>query len=312
MPDILTITLNPAVDVSTSVARIAAAHKLRCAPERRDAGGGGVNVARMIRRLGGDVAAAYPAGGPIGQLLQRLVEAEGVPSLVTPIMGDTRENFTVCETETQKELRFVLPGAALSKEELSACLDSVRGAEPSPKYVIASGSLPPEAPANTYAQLAAAAKARGAKVILDCSGPPLRAALDEGVFLVKPSLRELQELVGAEVQDEPALIDATRRLVREGRAEIVALSMSEKGALVVTESEVLRADAIDVPVASSVGAGDSFLAALVWALARGEAVDTALRYAVGAGAAALLSPGTELARADDVLRLADQARPRRL
>jgi 6-phosphofructokinase 2 len=310
--NILTVTLNPAVDVSTSVERIAAAHKLRCTPERRDAGGGGVNVARMIRRLGGDVVAVYPAGGPIGQFLQHLIEAEGVPSLVTPIAGHTRESFTVLERATRKEFRFVLPGPALSSQELRACLESACAVEPPPSYIVASGSLPPQAPTDTYAKLAAAAKERGAKVVLDCSGPALSAALEEGVFLIKPSLRELEELTGAQLSEEGDLIAAVKRLVDSGRAEIVALSMSEKGALLVTGEGVWRADAIDVPIASSVGAGDSFLAALIWALARGEPAQEAMRYALGAGAAALLSPGTELAQADDVLRLAAQAQPRRL
>lgn len=312
MPDILTITLNPAVDVSTSVPRVSPAHKLRCAPERRDAGGGGVNVARVIKRLGGDVAAAYPAGGPIGEFLRRLIEAEGVESIVTPVAGDTRESFTVCESERQREFRFVLPGPTLTPQELQACIASALAPDAPPRFFVASGSLPPGAPDDTYAQFAAAAKTRGARFVLDCAGAPLRAALDEGVFLIKPNLRELQDLVGARVEDEADVIAAAKRLVDGRGAEIVALSMSERGALLMTANEAWRADAIKAPIASSVGAGDSFLAALVWALARGEAAPDALRYALGAGAAALLTPGTELCRAEDVHRLAAQAQPRRV
>lgn len=312
MPDILTVTLNPAVDISTTAPRVVPTHKVRCAPERRDAGGGGLNVARVVKRLGGDVLAAYPAGGPIGELLRRRLDAEDVPSLVIPIAGDTRESFTVCDRESGEEFRFVLPGPTLTASEFAQINSAIGSVTPAPRFIVASGSIAPGLPPDGYAKMAAAAKARGIRFVLDASGDALKAALEAGAYLVKPNQRELQDLTGESFEDDVGALTAARRLVAAGQAEVVALSQGAQGALLVTADAAWKADAIDVPVASSVGAGDSFLAALMWALARGDGLDVAFRYALGAGAAALLTPGTELCRTEDVHRYAAQVRPRAL
>lgn len=311
MPGIVTITLNPALDVSTSVPRIVPVHKLRCAAERRDPGGGGINVARVISRLGGEVRALFPAGGPIGQYLQRLLRDEAIDCHVIPIAGVTRESFTVIETETGEEYRFVLPGPSLNASEFAACLAAIAQAG-CPPYVIASGSLPPGAPANAYAQLAAAARACGAKFVIDASGEALRLALAEGVYLAKPNLRELRDLTGASLDDEASIVEATRDLVRTGQVEVIALSRGAQGALLVTRDEIWGAEAIQGPIASSVGAGDSFLASLIWSLGRGDDLETAFRYALAGGAASLMAAGTTLCSKADVERLAATAAVRRL
>jgi 6-phosphofructokinase 2 len=312
MPDIVTVTLNPAIDVSTSVERIMPAHKLRCASERRDAGGGGVNVARVIRRLGGDVTAAYPAGGPIGALLERLVAAEGVRSCVAFIAGDTRESFTVCETASGREFRFVLPGPSLTEAEERAALEAFEAELDGARFLVASGSLWPGAQADVYARLAAAARRRNVRFVVDASGAALRQALEEGVWLAKPNLRELEELTGGALPDRAARVAACRELIDDGLAEIVALTLSEEGALVVARGETWAAAPLQVETKSSVGAGDSFLGGMLFALSKEASLDDALRYGAAAGAAALLTPGTELCRREDVERLLPQAKLERL
>jgi len=301
MPQIFTVTLNPAIDVSTSVDTVEPVRKLRSGAVRRDPGGGGINVARVVRRLGGEVLAVYPAGGPIGALLERLLAAEHLPSLSLPIAGDTREDFTVVETSTGREFRFVLPGPKLKPEEWQACLAAVvrNGAE----YLVASGGLPPGVPGDFHAQLARHAKADGAKFALDCSGPALKAALDEGVWLVKPNLSELEDYAGWPLEAQDQQIAAARSIVLRGGAEIVALTLGEAGALLVTERRAWRAPALPIRRVSSVGAGDSFMGGLVFALASGLNLEDAFRYGVAAGSAALLFPGTELAHAADIERL---------
>lgn len=301
MPQIVTVTMNPAIDVSTSVEVVEPVRKLRSGAARRDPGGGGINVARVIRRLGGEVLAIYPAGGPIGALLERLVAAEHLPSLSLPIAGDTREDFTVMETSTGREFRFVLPGPRLKPEEWQACLAAAmrNGAE----HMVASGGLPPGVPDDFHAQLARHAKADGVKLALDCSGAALKAALDEGVWLVKPNLRELEDHAGWPLETQRHQIAAARSIILCGGAEIVALTLGERGALLVTEHHAWRAPALPIRRVSSVGAGDSFMGGLVWALAGGLNLEEAFQYAVAAGSAALLFPGTELAHAGDVKRL---------
>lgn len=304
MPALITLTLNPALDLATTTDHVAPTHKLRCGPVQRFAGGGGINVARVLHRLGADVYAWALAGGAAGTQVRQLLAAEGVPTLLQPISGDTRENFSVVETTTSQEFRFVLPGPTLQPAEWQACLDALATHTPPPRWLIASGSLPPGTPDDFYAQLARVASGRGVRVAVDTSGPPLAAALQAGVALVKPSLRELRDVMQKPLEHAADWCTAAQSLVRSGAAATVALSVGEQGAVLATREGVWQAPALNVPATTgTTGAGDCFLAALVWALDRGDAPAEALRWGVAAGAAALLHPGTTLAQADDMQRL---------
>ncbi len=304
MTAIVTVTPNPAVDLSTTVDRIVPVHKLRGTSQRRDPGGGGINVARVVTRLGGDVSAIYPAGGAMGSLLRQLLDHEGVRSEALPIAGETREDFFVNEAVTGQQYRFILPGPRLAEDEWKACLTAVAGLKPFPLFLVASGSLPAGVPGDFYAQLARIARQRGARMILDTSGPALAAAVAEGVDLIKPNLREMRELAGGEPDTPAAWEAAAKTLVENGRARIVALTMGHLGAALVTSGGILRAKPLAVTPLSAVGAGDSFLGAAVAGLAAGAAPADWFRNAVAAGAAALLNPGTELCRPEDIARLA--------
>jgi len=303
MPDIVTFTINPAVDIATTVARVRPVHKLRCTPARRDPGGGGINVARVLKRFGADVLAVYTVGGPIGEQLHRLVEREGIRSVTVPIRDDTREDLAVSETETGEQYRFVLPGPSLSVPEWRACLDALAALEDKPGFLVASGSLPPGVPADFYGRLVQTMRGGGARIVVDTSGAPLQGALDAGVYLVKPNLREMRELLGEPMACEADCVSACRRLVDDGKAEVVALTLGHYGAMLVTRDLALRADPVPIKPVSTVGAGDSFLGAMVARLAAGHGMEDAFRYAVAAGSAALLAHGTELSRREDVERL---------
>jgi 6-phosphofructokinase 2 len=300
---ILTLTPNPAIDVSASVEHLQPDRKLRCGPGSRDPGGGGVNVARVVHRLGAETLAVFPSGGFVGQLLERLVQAEGVNTLAVPVQDETRENFTVLDETTCEQFRFVLPGPHLSSAEWMRCLKALASIERKPDFVCASGSLPPGAPDDFYARVAQIVESWGVRLALDTSGPALKTALRERIHLIKPNLAELRELVDAALDDESSLIGACRSLIAAGRTEIVALTLGADGALLVTASEAWRADPVQIAAVSTVGAGDSFLGAMVWALARGLPLEDAFRQGSAAGAAALLAHGTELCRAGDVTRL---------
>ena len=303
---ILTVTLNPSIDVSATTQTVTTEHKLRCTDARRDAGGGAINVARVLKRLGADCQALYPAGGILGRLLRRLLDEDGVASITIDIAAETRESFTVLERTSGREFRFVLPGPPLAEAEWQACLDRVAANAGRFGYVVASGSLPPGAPEDFYARLARIVRQRGGRMVLDASGQPLAAALEEGVYLVKPNLRELRELTGQPLETEEAWTAAATGLTADGKAQLVALSLGHRGALLAAQEVRLRAPAIPVKIASTVGAGDSFLAAMIWRLASGGSVEDAFRYGLAGGTAALLAPGTSLAHKDDVERLASR------
>ncbi|HSM96890.1 MAG TPA: 1-phosphofructokinase family hexose kinase [Rhizomicrobium sp.] len=304
---ILTLTMNPAVDVSSSIPALEPFEKLRCEDVWHHPGGGGINVSRVIERLGAETIAVFPCGGAMGMLLKHLLADEGVRHLPVAISGDTREDFSISETATGKQFRFILPGPVLSQAEIRKCLDTIVSRLRPGSFLVASGSLPPGAPVDFYAELAEITVSAGARLVLDTSGAPLRAAVDRGgLFLIKPSQSELNELAGKPASNEEARIRAARQIVSSRRVEFVCVSLGADGALLVGGGCVLKARAPRVDVKTTIGAGDSFLAALVWAFARRATPSEALRIAVAAGTAALLAPGTGLCTLADMQALKAQ------
>ena len=305
MTDILTLTLNPALDVLTSIDQVSDTHKMRCGPTLKHPGGGGVNVARVLHRLGASCVAAYLAGGVTGERHHKLMNAEKVRCHVMPIAEETRESFSVHETSSGNDFRFVLPGPCVTDAELDACFDYV--AQHLPKqFLVISGGLPPGVPDDFYARLAALAQQHGVRVVLDTNGPALAEALKVGVYLFKPSLRELRDLTGQALPDTDSQLAAAQQLIDRGQAQIVAVSLGEQGAMVVSATERWRARSIAVTVQTTIGAGDSFVGGMVWALARGDSLVKAFQYGMASGAAALLAPGTSLSQAADVHHLLPQ------
>ena len=311
-PRVLCLTMNPAVDLATETERVVPTHKLRCGDTLHDAGGGGVNVARVLSRLGGHCTAVCPTGGSSGQWLQKRMREEGLDSVFLPIAEETRVSFTVHEHSTGAEFRFVMPGPRLSEAEWQHCLQWLEALQPFPDLLVASGSLPPGVPADFYARLARLCRDKGARLVLDTSGPALAAALAEGVFLFKPNLKELAELSGQSLESAKQWQTAARQLVLDGKADVVALTLGHLGALLVTRDAMWSAPPLDVPVASAVGAGDSFVGAMVWGLQRGLPLEEAFAWGIAAGTATLLSAGTALCRPEDVRQLQAQVQLTRI
>jgi 6-phosphofructokinase 2 len=300
--DILTVTLNPALDVLTTIDKVSDTHKMRCGAVIKHPGGGGVNVARVLHRLGANPVAVYLAGGVTGERHHQLMRAEQVRCHVIPIAEETRESFSAHELASGNDFRFVLPGPNVTASEADAFFDYVAQHLPKQMLVI-SGGLAPNIPVDFYARLSSLAKQRGVRVVLDASGPALAEALNVGVYLFKPSLRELRDLTGQALADEASQVAAARQLIQRGQAEIVAVSLGAEGAMVVSAQESWRARSIQVDVQTTIGAGDSFVGGMVWSLSRGDTLLKAFQYGMASGAAALLAPGTSLAQARDVHRL---------
>lgn len=302
MTDILTITLNPALDVLTTIDKVSDTHKMRCGEVIKHPGGGGVNVARVLHRLGANCVALYLAGGVTGERHHKLMNAEKVRCHVLPIAEETRESFSVHESSSGNDFRFVLPGPQVSEAEYEACFDYV--AQHMPKqFLVISGGLAPGVPEHFYARLAALAKQHGVRVVLDANGPALAEALKVGVYLFKPSLRELRELTGQALPDEASQMAAAQHLIHSGQAEIVAISLGADGAMVISANEHWCAHSLKVSVRTTIGAGDSFVAAMLWALSRDESLRKAFQSGMASGAAALLQPGTSLSDAAEIARL---------
>jgi 6-phosphofructokinase 2 len=302
MGKIVTLTMNPALDIATSTERVEPAHKLRCTAPRYDAGGGGINVARAVHALGGEALAIFPAGGAAGEMIEQLLSKEGVAYRAIAIIGFTRESLAVEERQSGDQFRFILPGPEIGPADRERCLDALSAAAPEASYIVASGSLPLGVPDDFYARVVALAKRHGRRLILDTSGAALKQA-GQGVYLLKPSLRELEHLTGSAIRSERDEEAAAREVIAQDRAEIVVLSLGARGALLVSQGEIERVPAVSVAARSTVGAGDSMLAGIVLALTRGLSLREAVRFGMAAGAAALLGSGTQLCRLADVERL---------
>jgi 6-phosphofructokinase 2 len=305
MNTILTLTMNPALDIATSTERVEPTHKLRCLVPRYDAGGGGINVARAVHALGGAPLAIFPEGGAAGEMIRYLLDQEGVAYQAVAIAGFTRESLAVEERRSGNQYRFILPGPEIGPADQERCLERLSAAAPQASYIVASGSLPLGVPDDFYARVAALAKQQGKPLVLDTSGAALKQA-GGGIYLLKPSLRELEDLTGREIRgarDEEA---AAREVVAQGRAEIVVLSLGARGALLVSREENARLSAIPVEARGTVGAGDSMLAGIVLGLTRGLSLRESVEFGMAAGAAALLGSGTQLCRLSDVERLRGQ------
>ena len=298
MTRILTLTLNPAVDVAFTADAVVPGHKIRVRGETHDPGGGGVNVARVLHELGEDVLAVVLAGGVTGAQLLELLPAEGVAVRAVPVVGSTRICTTVQDAASGQESRFVPEGPDVGADALAACAAAL--AEEAGGWLVISGSLPRGVAETAVRDIATAAVARGLGVVVDTSGPALRAALGVGLALIKPSLRECEGLLGRALPDAAAQDAAALELMRSGAAERVVVSLGGEGALIASAEGVVRLPALPVVVRGAVGAGDSMVAAMVRALAHGASAREVLAWGVAAGTAAVAQSGTAHARRGEI------------
>jgi 6-phosphofructokinase 2 len=306
MAHVLTITMNPALDVSTAVDEVHHTSKLRCEPMRRRAGGGGVNVARELHHLGVDAVAFYTAGHSTGRVMYSLLLQEGVACHPHPISGFPRESFTVLENSTGHEYRFVLPGPEITTEEWEGALLEIGRLCHPQSLVVASGSLPPGMPLDFFARVARVVQTSDGLLVVDTSGEPLAEALRQGVYMVKPSLHELRDLSGKPLASLYAVREAALALVQCGAAHIAVISLGEMGALMACAQGVWYAPPLPVVVHSAVGAGDSFVAGMVWALSEHESPVQAFAKGVACATATLVSTGNGLGDMPQVLELLKQ------
>ena len=304
MKNILTMTLNPAIDKSASVEHVVAERKLACKDPRYEPGGGGVNVSRAIKKLGGQSVLLYAAGGLSGQRLQELLDGEDLNHQGISIAGSVRENLVILEEATGQQYRFGMPGPHVTEPEWEDFLRRIGEITPAPDYLVVSGSLPENVSADFYARAARIGKERGARVIVDTTGEPLKKALAEGVYLIKPNFGEFKDLIGSEVTDaEEDIKAAAQQLIQTGQCQVLVISLGAAGALLVSEELTQHITPPTVPIISKVGAGDSMVAGIVYSLAQGKTLQESVLYGVAAGSAAVMTPGSELCRKDDTERL---------
>ena len=299
---IITVTFSPAVDKSTSVPLLIPEKKLSCTTPVYEAGGGGINVARVIKRLGGNAPAIYLAGGYTGKLFTKLLKEEEVDVLPVNTKANTRENIVIKESETNKQYRFGMPGMHVRNEEWRNCL-KLLAQQQDIAYIVVSGSLPPGLPADIFKRIAEISKAKNARLVVDTSGEALAEAVKAGVYLIKPNLKELANLVNQHIETPEQIEEAAKEVISRFKCEVIITSLGAEGAILVTSSVTLRIKAPSMKVESTVGAGDSMLAGIVFSLSDSKSLVESAWYGVACGTAATMNAGTELCHLKDVQSL---------
>ncbi len=302
MKPIVTLTLNPCIDGASQADAVRPTRKIRTRDERYDPGGGGINVARVIAELGGATLPVFLSGGATGPVLDAMLRERGFDTRPVPVADHTRISHAVYETSSGLEYRFVPEGPEVTAAEWTACLDTLRALDFD--WLVASGSLPRGLAPGCLTEVAALAAERGARFVLDTSGPALAPTLASGgVYLAKPSIGEFRALAGAPLGTVVEIAAAAHALIASDNIAILAISMGHHGALLATADHAWTLAPPPLPVQSATGAGDAFLGAMVLTLARGGTPLEALAQAVAAGGATVLTPGTGLCRHDDVTRI---------
>lgn len=302
MSAILTVTLNPALDIATSVDKVIAGHKLRCALPVIDPGGGGINVARAIRQLGGDATAFVALGGNTGRQLGELLEAAGLPLIVHAAPGDTRQSVAVTDLSINDQFRFMLPGPDWSDGDVDGACAGIKANAPDSGFVVLSGSGPSGSRADLYARICKDLSTTNAKVIVDTSGPALTMMAlgqPERPYVLRMDQQEAESLTRYALPRRGDTADFASKLVERGAGEIVIIARGSDGNVLATKDGRWFCPAVNVVVKSKVGAGDSFVGGLTLALQNGCDLQTALCHGSAAASAACMTEGTQLCLKSD-------------
>ena len=303
MNKIITLTVNPAIDKSTTVAGIKPNSKLRCNIPVYEPGGGGINVSRVIQELGGTSLCMYMAGGPTGTHLRNQLNELNIIQEVIPISGWVRENLAVTDTTTNQQYRFGMPGPLVKEPEWKNTLKQLDTVLSENDFLVVSGSLCPGMPVDFFAEVSKIVQKNKAKFILDTSGEALTIGAMAGAYLLKPNLGELATLCGIDTITFLELETIAKDFVKNNPCKILVISMGPKGAMIVTENDIVSIKAPTVFQKSTIGAGDSMVAGMVLALANGKSIIDMAKYGVACGTAATMTEGTQLCKKKDVEEL---------
>lgn len=302
MEKVLTVTFNPTVDAASEAEVVRPTHKIRTSDESFHPGGGGINVARVIHRLGGDVTALYACGGIMGNVLSHLMDERSIRCVKIPISGNTRVNNVIHERASGMEYRFVAEGPIMEEAEWNAIIDETTKLEWD--WLVVSGSLPRNVPINVYDTLIDIAHKRNARIVADTSGEALKHVLKKGgLTLVKPSQGEFEACTGKTYSLTDDIAKAAQEYCINGASEIITVTLGHQGAVLATKDKTLYLPSPHVRVISASGAGDSFVAGMVHGLAAGWEPEDAFRLATACGTAAVAEKGTGLSQIANIKRL---------
>lgn len=304
MPTVLTVTFSPCIDKNIEVPELISERKLISSVPVLSPGGGGINVARVLRRFEKEVIAIYPCGGYTGKYFNDMMNEERVSSFVINTAGMMRENLIISETKTRKQFRLGTPATPLLPYEYEQVIKEAERIV-SFRFLVVSGSLPPGVEIDVMSRLSLLARKRNAKFIVDTKGEPLRHALESGVFLIKPNLGELASLAGLSCINEDEVDKVGLQLLHNSNCEAMVVSMGMNGALLVSKNATYKIQAPPVMPVSTVGAGDSMVAGIITGLLDDFTLLKAVKFGVACGTAATMQAGSQLCEPEDARRLFD-------
>jgi 6-phosphofructokinase 2 len=297
---IITLTVNPALDKSAKVDGLIPTQKLKCHSIDYQPGGGGINISRMLKRLGTETVCIVPSGGDNGKYLTDLLIKETIQPEIIPIKAWTRENLSVVDTQSDLQYRFGMPGNELSETELNAIKNLLLKKVDSEDVLVLSGSLAENMPTDYYAQLIKLFSDKNVKIVIDTSGPALKEALKENIFLMKPNQRELAQLAGKEflytAEQEAVAIE----LINAKKAQYVVVSLGARGAFLACNEGIFYKSTPSVKVKSTIGAGDSMVAGLIYGIQNNFPPEKILKWGVACGVATTMSEGTTLGSKENI------------
>lgn len=297
---IITLTVNPALDKSAKVDGLIATQKLKCHSIQYQPGGGGINISRMLKRLGTESTCIVPSGGDTGKHLTELLIKQTIQPEIINIKDWTRENLSVVDTQSGLQYRFGMPGSELSKTELNAIKNLLLKKVDSEDILVLSGSLTENMPTDFYAQLIKLFADKNVKIVIDTSGPALKEALKENVFLMKPNQRELAQLAGKEFLYTAEQEEIATALVKSKKAQYVVVSLGARGAFLACNEGVFYKSTPSVKVKSTIGAGDSMVAGLIYGIQNNFPPEKILKYGVACGVATTMTEGTALGNKENI------------
>lgn len=300
---IYTVTMNPALDKTVEIPSLTVDSVNRITTMRTDPGGKGINVSKVIQKLGKESTATGILGGNTGKAIRSALEDLKIKADFRFVEGETRTNLKVIDPVNHTNTDLNEPGVTVSGEILNELLEDLLLKVQKEDIVVLSGSLPKGSPQDTYGTWIKACKKAGAKVILDADRELLSEGLQASPYLIKPNHHELSELMGERLETPDELAGAARSLMEKYNIAKVVVSMGGDGALYVTEQETIYAEGLKVPVKSTVGAGDSVVAALAVSEESGRSLEDTVRLSTACGAANVMCSGTQAAEYDVIEEL---------
>jgi len=296
---IRTITLNPAVDKTVEIDNFKVGNVNRVSTQRVDAGGKGINVSKVIKSLGGESKALGLLAGRNGQFIKSYLDSIEIDNKFIFVNGETRTNIKVIDKINGTNTDINEPGTFIPEEDLQKVELSIFDNLSKDSIVIFSGSVPQGIPKSIYGKWINKAKGLGIKTVLDADGELLKEGIEAGPYMVKPNIHELEKFFNKKLESTEAVIEAAKSLLNYGINEVV-VSLGEDGALFINKEEIILAHGLSVQVKSTVGAGDSMVAALAYSMEKGLKLEETVILSVATSAANVMTSGTQPADINEI------------